>query len=71
MKVCELHLIESDNNFDAQNSLDHQAAPIKISSMYDKHDFGKNVKTSTVKVLVKNTKTGKVYGARTIVQRDI
>jgi hypothetical protein len=69
MKLCDL--FEKDNDFDAQNDIDHKAKEMSYPSFYDKHDYGKSTKPTRQKVLVKNTKTGKVYGARMIWQRDI
>jgi hypothetical protein len=69
MKLADL--FEKDNDFDAQNSIDHKAKEMTFPSVYDKHDYGKDTKPKREKLLVKNTKTGKVYGARMIWQRDI
>lgn len=71
MKLFELHLLETDNNFNIQSEIDRRATLVKLPSIYDKHDYGKKSKLKLVKVLIKDTKTGKVYGAKSIYQKDI
>ena len=43
--------------------------PIKLRNLLSKENFGKKVKPKAVDVVVKDSKTGKVYGRRTIVQK--
>jgi hypothetical protein len=69
MKLIDL--FEKDNNFDAQNSSDHSATEVEFLDMFGKYDFGKSSKIKKQKVLIKDTRTGKVYGAKTLWQRVI
>ncbi len=44
-------------------------AEIKYANQYDNKDWGRKRKTEKVDVIVRDTKTGTVYGRRTVVQR--
>lgn len=44
---------------------------IKIYNMMDKTNWGKKKRTSAKDVIVKDSKTGNVYGRRTIIQKDL
>jgi hypothetical protein len=70
MKLHELHLLETPT-FDPQSELDHRASNMKLPSIYDKHDFGKKSKLKLSKVVIRDTKTGKIYGAKSLYQKVI
>ncbi len=55
MRLIELHLIKST----------------KLPSTYDKHDYGRKAKPKLLTVVLRDTKTGKVYGTKSIYQKDI
>lgn len=63
-------LFEKDD-LNVQNDIDKHSKEMTYPNVYDKHDYGKSTKTSRQKVLVKDTKTGRVYGARMLWQRTI
>lgn len=42
---------------------------IKYSNQYDNENWGKNKKVELKDVIVRDTKTGTIYGRRTIAQR--
>jgi len=44
-------------------------AEIKYSNQYDNKDWGKKRKTEKKDVIVRDIKTGTIYGRRTVVQR--
>jgi hypothetical protein len=71
MKLIDIFERSNDSDFDPQNSNDHEAHEMKFPNVYGNHDYGRDVKIKKEKVVIRNTKTGKVYGARTIWQRDV
>lgn len=44
---------------------------VKLLNMLDKKDWGKKAKTSVKDVIVRNHKTGDIFGRRAVIQRDI
>ncbi len=60
MRLCEVINL-------SPNTIKH--AEIKYTNQYDNKNWGKKRKVETKDVIVRDTKTGTVYGRRTIVQR--
>ena len=64
-EICEEQLIK-------QSGTESAAGEIKLPNVYQPHDYGSNTPVKRKKVVMKSTgKDGKVYGRRTIWQRDI
>ena len=69
MKLAELFETEK---LIQQSSVEQDAGEIKIPSVYEPHDYGSNTPIKRKKVVMRSTgKDGKIYGRRTIWQRDI
>jgi hypothetical protein len=54
----------------APNQSDVQATEMGLPNSYKVKDVGKKSKTRREKVTVRDTKTGTVYGRRTVIQKD-
>ena len=67
MKLKDL----KESTFDPQSSLDHHSSEMTFPNVYQKHDYGKDSKPKREKVVIKDTKTGRVIGVKMIYQRDI
>lgn len=46
------------------------APRVKIRNMYKNKDAGKKKKVRTEKVVIQDTKTGKIYGQRAVIQKS-
>lgn len=54
----------------APNQSDKKATEMGLPSFYDNPDAGAKKKVRREKVVVKDSKTGKIYGRRTITQKN-
>ena len=53
------------------NSFDEKGKEMKLPNVYDEKDVGSKSKLSAQTVVVRNSKNGKVYGRRTIIQKEV
>lgn len=66
-----LERVEEDEKYLYKpNVADRQAKEMGLPDQYKNTDWGKKKKTRREKVTVRDTKTGKVYGQRTMVQKN-
>lgn len=52
------------------NELDREGKPMRFPNMYKEKGFGKSTNVRPETVTIKDTKTGKVWGRRTIMQKN-
>ncbi len=62
-------LTEQPKDLAQHNDLDNQGSEMKLPNQYKVKDIGGKDKVSAQTVTVKDTKTGKIYGRRTIHQK--
>lgn len=58
------------DKLDAENEFAKGASEMKIPSMFDNIDWGKPTKLVKRKVVMRDSKTGKVYGSRAIMTKE-
>jgi len=68
MKISEL--MEQPKDLAQTNDLDAKGKEMKLPNQYEVKDIGGKDKISAQTTVVKDTKTGKVYGRRTIHQKE-
>lgn len=72
MKLKDLFKpLKTHDDLGVENDIDKNSTPMKLPSFLDKHDYGKSKKLKREKVIVADTKTGRVYGSRMIWQREL
>ena len=54
----------------APNQSDIKATPMGLPNVFSDKSQGKNKKVRREKIVVKDTKTGIIYGRRTIIQKN-
>lgn len=64
MKLYEL--FEGAKDFAQHNPLDKKGKKLKLGNVYKEKDVGGKEKVSAQTVVIKDTKTGKIYGRRTL-----
>jgi len=65
MKLCDI--LESRDY--TKDQVKHPE--LKLLNFMDKKDWGKKTNTKTTDVIVRNKKTGDIFGRRAIVQREM
>lgn len=71
MELLQELLLLSEKDLIAPNELDKKSKEMKYPNVYDKKNRGIGAKTkiSTQTIIARNTKTGQVYGRRSIAQK--
>lgn len=64
-----MKLFEIAKEYIKPNSLDRKGVPIKLPNSYVNKNYGKKAKVRPETVTYRDTKTGTIYGRRTIHQK--
>lgn len=61
--------MEQPKDLAQHNELDNKSSPVKLRDVYKEKDIGGKNKVSSQTTIVKDTKTGKIYGRRSFYQK--